>query len=279
MNRKARRGSKTAEGGFANEKNICNKFNNWIEDPDAQKWLEKMGFGVSKINSLTAVRIPFKIKKDDLNQYHVKEVDQNETLKYKKADVQIQIIIRIGNILKIENISLKKANTGFPYNQVDKRTIEDYKRMWGFDDEIAFWLKLFTGEISPAEYPKDIEIANIEDKRRLKIYEMPKQIQEKIINFFEKNKILIINDIIKGRGGLSAQWLLVTEFNKQTKQTRWTLQEINRVMNFYGNGPVAVSPKGSLYIGKITMQKKGGTPDPTKIQFKLNPLKLFELEK
>ncbi len=33
--------------------------------------------------------------------------------------------------------------------------------------------------------------------------------------------------------------------------------------------------KGSLYIGKITMQRKGGTPDPESLQFKISPNSLF----
>jgi uncharacterized protein YpuA (DUF1002 family) len=60
--------------------------------------------------------------------------------------VQIRIVITIGNILKIENLSLKKANSDADYNQVDKRLVDAYQEMWKFDDEINFWLKLFTGE-------------------------------------------------------------------------------------------------------------------------------------
>ncbi len=60
--------------------------------------------------------------------------------------MQIRIVITIGNILKIENLSLKKANSDADYNQVDKRLVDAYQEMWKFDDEINFWLKLFTGE-------------------------------------------------------------------------------------------------------------------------------------
>ena len=49
-------------------------------------------------------------------------------------------------------------------------------------------------------------------------------------------------------------------------------------MNFFGKGDVKVSLRGSLYIGRITMQRKGGTPDPTKLQFKIKPCELFKLE-
>lgn len=33
-------GSTTAKGGFANEKVICNKFNDWRKDIEAQMWLK-----------------------------------------------------------------------------------------------------------------------------------------------------------------------------------------------------------------------------------------------
>ena len=107
---------------------------------------------------------------------------------------------------------------------------------------------------------------------------MPESIQNKIVNFFKRNRIIIVSDIIKGRGGLSADWMLVTRINKENDTTTWTLKDINFVMNFLGGGEIRISPKGSLYIGKITMQRKGGTPDPTKLQFKIKPCQLFNSE-
>jgi hypothetical protein len=73
--------------------------------------------------------------------------------------------------------------------------------------------------------------------------------------------------------------MLVTKLDNKNKTTQWVLKDINVVMNFFGSGDVCISPKGTLYIGKITMQRKGGTPDPTKLQFKINPCQLFELKK
>jgi hypothetical protein len=69
--------------------------------------------------------------------------------------------------------------------------------------------------------------------------------------------------------------MLVTRYNRIYKTTTWTLRDINVVMNFLGGVEVCISPKGSLYVGKITMQRKGGTPDPTKLQFKIKPCQLF----
>ncbi|MFH0947450.1 MAG: hypothetical protein V1833_00410 [Elusimicrobiota bacterium] len=275
---KTKLGSRTAKGGFANEKDICKKFDNWIADKEAKEWLGIMGYNSDKIDSVKAIQIPIKIKKDDLEKFNITERDYSEFVKFKKADAQIRITIKIGNILKIENLSLKKANADADYNQIDKRTVDTYRQMWKFDDEIVLWLKIFTGEINPKSQVPLIGKIKQRDVRRLFLDEMPVVIQDKIIQFFQKNKILVISDILKGRGGLSADWMLVTKYNKDEKTTEWTLQDINKVMNFFGTDEVVISPKGSLHIGQITMQRKGGTPDPTKLQFKFKPCKLFELK-
>ncbi len=48
-------GSMTAKGGFANEREICKKFNNWKKDNEAQAWLRIMGYDINSINSLEAI--------------------------------------------------------------------------------------------------------------------------------------------------------------------------------------------------------------------------------
>jgi hypothetical protein len=104
---------------------------------------------------------------------------------------------------------------------------------------------------------------------------MPIEKMNSIVQFFKNNKSLIISDILRGRGGLSAEWFLVTRKNNDNS-IDWILKDINNVCNFYSQGEVEISPRGSLKIGRATMQRKGGTPDPTSLQFKINPLALFE---
>ncbi len=270
-------GSQTAKGGFENEQDIVRKFNNWKKDKTAQKWLETMGYKLDKLDSVAAIQIPTKISKKDIDKFSVSIEEYNDFVKFKKADAQIRLIIKIGNILKIENLSLKKANSNADYNQIDKRTVDSYKEMWNFDNETELWLKLFTGEHLPKEVKNLTDNIKHRDSRRLFLDEIPESIQDKIVKFFEKNKILVISDIIKGRGGLSAGWMLVTMKNIEENSTKWILKDINTTMNFYGNGDVFISPRGNLHIGKITMQRKGGTPDPTKLQFKFKPCELFEI--
>lgn len=65
--------------------------------------------------------------------------------------------------------------------------------MWGFDDVIALWLKLFTGELNPKSYSKLTGKSTLRDKRRLFIDEMPKEIQDRIIDFFKRNRIMVVS--------------------------------------------------------------------------------------
>jgi len=59
-------GSKTAKGGFANEKSICDKFNNWRRDNEAKVWLQIMGYNLSEIDFVEAVQIPARMKKEEI---------------------------------------------------------------------------------------------------------------------------------------------------------------------------------------------------------------------
>lgn len=268
-------GSMTAKGGFINESDICAKFQAYQMDSEAQMWLTIMGYDYIKINLLTATQIPVRINKEKSLELGVSEEKYEETIRYKKADIQIKIEITIDNVVYIENISLKKANKNAGFNQVDKRSVSTYQNIWYFDDTIAYWLKCFTGEILPTLIDSKY-ISSSKNKKRVFLDEIPKENLKQIIDFFTKNKYLILSDILKGRGGLSAEWILVTQKDTNNSDTiAWVLKDINSAINFYAQGDVVLSPRGSLKIGQITMQRKGGTPDPTSLQFKMNPLELF----
>jgi hypothetical protein len=271
-------GSQAAKGGFANEEKICEKFMDWKKDNEAKKWLMIMGYEIDKINSLEALQIPVRITRNRLAVYGVDE-NEYENLKFKKADIQVQIrlFISFNGTLRVENLSLKKANKGADYNQVDKRSVDSYQEMWKFGNQIAEVLKIFSGEICPLSYNQYLRPNTIlRDKRRAFFDEIKKEYVDEIVQFFEKNKMLVIADVLKGRGGLSADWMLVTKYDPPKDTTLWILKDINIAMNFFGEGSIHLSPNGSLSIGRITMQRKGGTPDPTKLQFKIKPSQLIE---
>jgi len=237
-------GSATAKGGFRNEEDVAGKFNNWKTDEDAQKWLAIMGYELEEIERVFAVVLP--------NKY--------------KTDVQVQVRIFLKKAISAENLSVKLVSNPQGFNQVDKRRVDDYKEMWKMPDDVVALLKLFTGETLPAK-------PNLRDPRRMFLDEMTPEEQTKILDFFKRNKILIISDILKGRGKLSAGWMLVAL--KLDGEVKWILKSINEAMNLFGDGEVRITERGSLKIGRITVQRKGGTPDPTKLQFKINPVELF----
>ncbi|MBF0379353.1 MAG: type II restriction endonuclease [Desulfamplus sp.] len=264
----------TAKGGFVNESDICRKFLNYKNDSEAQVWLEIMGYIPEKIQKIFAIQIPVRINIQKAFELGISRDKYEETIKYKKADIQVRVEIIIDNMLHIENISLKKANRSAGFNQVDKRPVTTYQQIWNFDCNIAKWLRLFTGDILPNDILSNTELSKIKDKRRLFLNEIPANELDNIISFFSTNKLLVITDILRGRGGLSAEWFLVTQ-KKDDNSISWILKDINTVCNFYAQGEVVISPKGSLKIGRVIMQRKGGTPDPTSLQFKINPLELF----
>lgn len=239
-------GSNTAKGGFKNEDSVVNKFNDWKNDEDAQNWLGIMGYRLEDIEKVAAEKV---------HGY--------------KTDVQVQITIYFKKIISAENISVKLVSNPCGFNQVDKRWVDSYVEMWKIPPQIAVNLKLFTGEIKPRR-------KNLRDDRRFLLTEMKDEDRQKIVEFFKKNKILVVSDILKGRGKLSSGWMLVAlSFGGKTK---WTLRSINEAMNVFAEGDIKVTSQGSLRIGKITMQRKGGDggrKTAQMLQFKINPVELF----
>jgi len=272
-------GSSTAKSGFLTEKEVVKKFNNWQRDKDAQQWLKIMGYRLEEVKDLKAIPIPVRVSKKFLESLGLGNIESyDEFLAFKKADLQVRVYVNVNGIWKVENISVKKTKDKANFNQVDKRRVSEYKKYWKFSDKIEIALKLFTGELPPQTHPEFLKIplAELRDKRRIFLNELKPKILNDIIHFFSKNKVLVIADVLKGRGALSADWILVL-YNKGDKSF-WTLKDINTAMNIYSQGGIELSTKGSLWIGKVFMQRKGGTPDPTKLQFKINPLLLFNKE-
>ena len=109
--------------------------------------------------------------------------------------------------------------------------------------------------------------------------ELTESEQQLLLNFFNDNKTLIISDILKGRGKLSAEWMLVILKLKNAENIKWALEPINKVLNHFGNGEILITPRGSFKIGKITVQRKGGDngrESANMLQFKINPAELVD---
>lgn len=186
-----------------------------------------------------------------------------------KADVQVQITIKLKEVIDAENIQVKLVSNLKGFNQIDKRWVEKYVEMWDIPKDITQLLKEYTGELPP-------KVKKPKDKRRTFANEFGEKDSGKLLEWLRNNKALIVSDILKGRGKFSAEWMLVAQ--KIENQARWILKPMNYCLNFFGNGKVLISPRGTFKIGKITMQRKGGDggrPTANMLQFKINPAELF----
>lgn len=241
-------GSQTARNGFKNEQDIANRFNNWKTSCEAQKWLQIMGFDISKIETVKAV-----------------------VLSGYKTDVNVQVFIFSQSAVDIRNIQVKLVSNRRGFNQIDKRWVRNYQEIWHFNEEILTLLQFFTGERKP--YRTDTK-----SKKRMFMTEFTQQEQSLILDWFKKNKMLVLIDIIRGRGEFAAEWVLVAQ--KIQDNARWVLKNINDVLQHYSEGNVEISPRGSIKLGRVTIQRKGGDngrPTANMLQFKIDPTELFDI--
>lgn len=187
-----------------------------------------------------------------------------------KADIQVQVTVKLKEAIDAENIQVKLVSNSKGFNQIDKRWVDKYVEMWDIPNDITTLLKEYTGELPPT-------INNPRDKRRTFANEFSEEDTSKLLEWLQSNKSLIISDILKGRGKFAAEWMLVAQ--KTENQARWILKPMNYCLNFFGNGDILISPRGTFKIGKITMQRKGGDRGrltANMLQFKINPAELFE---
>lgn len=226
---------------------MLQKFNNWQTDETAQQWLMLMAYDLEEIEYVKAI-----------------------VLSGFKADIQVQVIVKLKAAIDVENIQVKLVSNLRGFNQIDKRWVDKYTEMWDIPSDIVTLLKEYTGELPP-------KISNPKDIHRTFASEFSEDDRDKLLTWLESNKSFIVSDILKGRGKFAAEWMLVVQ--KVASQARWVLKPINYCLNFFGNGAVTISPRGTLKIGKITMQRKGGDngrATANMLQFKINPAELFD---
>lgn len=239
------KGSQIAKGGFKNEDDVVNKFNNWKKDKDAQQWLVLMNYKLSEIEEVEAIKVSGF-----------------------KTDVQVQITIKLKKAIDVENLQVKLVSNAKGFNQIDKRWIDKYDEMWDIPSNVTSILKRYTGEEKPT-------IKKTRDQRRMFANEFSDDEQKTIIDWLTINQSLIVSDVLKGRGRLSAEWFLVIQ--KLEKNVKWTLKPMNFCLNFFGNGAIQITKKGNFRLGRITMQRKGGDGGGGEILLKCFNLKLILL--
>lgn len=248
MNSQQLLGSQTAKNGFLNEDNIASRFNNWGTDEEARKWLVIMNYKLDEIEYIKAIKISGF-----------------------KTDVQVQVTIKLREAIDVQNLQVKLVSSKRGFNQINKRWADKYVEMWNIPENITSIIKRYTGEINPT-------IPNPRDKRRMFADEFSDDEKEQILKWLNDNKILIISDIIKGRGEFSAEWMLVAQ--KVQKNSRWVLKPINFCLNHFGSGNIEITNRGNFKIARITMQRKGGDGGRNTakmLQFKIDPTELFDV--
>src|SRR5436190_22405883 len=108
---KAELGSQTAKNGFKNEDEIRDKLNNWKADEDARVWLTAMNYKVAEIEAVTATKP------------HGEKADVEAVVKTKKGE-------------RKEGISIKLVSSPNGFNQIDKRWLSHYVKMWNIPPDV-----------------------------------------------------------------------------------------------------------------------------------------------
>lgn len=242
------RGSQTAKGGFRNENDIRDKFNNWRTDDDARAWLRALGYDPTLIDNVTATK------------------PSGE-----KADITVSVSDTNGQA-RLHGISIKLVSSQNGFNQIDKRWLRQYAAKWEMPQDVLAAMRLYLGEDPP----------NSKSRRpdRMFLNELPEIARNSVIDFFSKNKDRIVSDLIRGEGNGRADWFMVAW--KSGGTDRWKLISTADAISFFAEGPVEMTRAGNLKIGRITVQRKGGDggrETAKMLQFKLNPAQIFAIEK
>ena len=249
------RASQTAKGGFANEKEVAAKFTNWKHDADAQEWLKIMMYDLNQIVSVEGIEFGQRGYKADVL------VSVGVKIKKKSANKIVESIAKI-------QVKLVSSKTGS--NQIERKYVDDYKQLWHIPDNIADTLKHFSGELPPKE--------GCSAPNRMYMNEFSEAEREDLRQFLKSKMVMIVSDIMRGRGRFAAEWMLTVH---KYHGYRWKLVSINEAINHYvGDHQVEFTSQGGIRMGGITLQRKGGDggrSTANQLQFKANPLSIFEL--
>ncbi len=239
--------SDIAKSGFITEEQVVSEFNNWKESTITPQWFKQ-------------------IKISDIK--HVAAHTTRSLGKNTKADVLVTI-----NGTQI-GISVKKFKASF--NQLDKRRIDSYEEMWNIPDNVSTILRKYCGE--EGFRPIDHKRTNVRDTRRYFLNELDQSEQRDLLEFFTRCQRQIVNDILQGYQEPKADYMLVVQKNGDGLE-RSKIVDINTVIE-YVLGPVHITKKGSLKMGKITVQRKGGDAGKSSaqmLQFKFSPQDVLDL--
>ena len=244
----SRSASYAARSGFETEDLVVAEFNNWKASRLARGWLAKISD--SPVASVMA--------------------KNTRRMGNPKADV----LLRINDTREV-GISVKKFEIG--YNQIDKRWAKTYRDMWDIPNDVFVALRKYCGRTGYR--PSDLEPGrNTKDHRRYYISELAPEERSSLIRFFEQRSSMILGDILRGNTGPEADYMLVVK-RRGRAISESAICKIEDVIKHF-DGPIKITSKDNLKIGKVTAQRKGGDTGKKSaqmLQFKFSPNEVFKI--
>ena len=247
---KTENGRKAAKGGFAEERKIAERIENWRSDAEARQWLKKMGADAESIASVSAERIGGKGG---------------------KADILVSVSFNNGDPPARAGISVKKVSKKRSGgNQIDRRSVQKYAQCLNLSPDVTEALSEFVGEFGSRKYMEQIDGSK----------------RDAVVQFIEDegNLTRLVEFVARGSGETAADYILVSQRYVEGGKECWNarLLSMDEAFQFLkGDGLVHFpsrkdGTRQGLRIGRMTAQRKGGKPDPTSLQFKINPVKMIE---
>ncbi len=234
-----------AKGGFDNESELRKLFEAF--DPVIFPFVDALGYD---LNSLS------KIKATKYQSRH-------------KPDLKLDFVGKNGTIIGTEKVSVKLQSGPSGFNQVDRGWVEDrYRKLWPtMSDDVVEGLKLFTGQDEP--------LRGTRNSKRMFMDELPSDLRDAVLDFFSSNLRQIVSDVLAGRDENRADWFLVTDKSSGKSVVR----PMDNVIAGATFGGVGLTPRGSIRLGRLTAQRKGGdggAETAKNLQFKANPIELIK---
>jgi hypothetical protein len=265
-------GSEAARGGFRNEGALEDAING--RTALGIQLLDAMAVDAS--SSVRASQVASRLSASSLGALLGISAISQEVLRASTQHQKADLLVNVAGDRRV-TASLKKANAGSDFNQVDRRPVDVYQRFWEFSDEVALSLKLFTGDLSPSEFAKHSQGLRLsEDHHRIAFPDLSAAQQAAVLDFFKANKHKIVSDLVRGKGPLAADFMIVTQ--QDGPITRIHISRMSDVVDYLCQPPVSVGPRTTFCVGHLTAQRKGGTPDPTSLQFKVKPSILLNVK-
>lgn len=280
-------GDVSQKNGNACELQVTNEFINFDRYPRAQDWLRQLGYPPEVVESVEVVDTS-KTKGTYTLSSKTGKSFQLYPVKFSKTDRKIIVtVVGKAGAKYSELISIKSCQSdngmGCPPQHIARSKLETYIHQWSrynqWTDEVKIGLALLVGLshdylMPEANRYRDRPITDralLDDfytkslrERLLKVGDISSLYSSAVLSFINANKIAIILDALKGRGGLSAEWLLLISGSctDETKKATAKLVNINDAVNKLASPDFEVNRSATAYstsTAGITIKRYGGS--------------------